>query len=91
MATKSNKTTKTVVSFKSKNNIDFKPAKAMASKKTAKRRSTVYESVVQNIQKITSPTGNVSYRVRVSVEGEKYDAYTTSLKKARSLKKEFMG
>ena len=59
--------------------------------KAAKKRTTVYESVASNIQKIPSPNGNVSYRVRASVDGEKFDATTTSLKKARSLKKEFIG
>lgn len=64
----------------------------MTKKSTrAAKRSTTYESVATNIQKITSPSGNVSYRVRVAVDGEKFDATTTSLSKARSLKKEFIG
>lgn len=61
------------------------------STRAAKKATTMYESVATNIQKITSPSGNVSYRVRVAVDGEKFDATTTSLKKARSLKKEFIG
>ena len=61
------------------------------STRAAKKRTTQYESVATNIQIITSPSGNVSYRVRVAVDGEKFDATTTSLKKARSLKKEFIG
>ena len=45
---------------------------ATTSKKASAKRKTQYESVQSNIQKITSPTGNVSYRVRVAVEGEKF-------------------
>ena len=42
------------------------------------------------MQKITSPTGNVSYRVRVAVEGEKFSVSTKSLNKARIARKELL-
>jgi hypothetical protein len=53
------------------------------NRKTAKKKAT-YETPVSNIQKITYPSGRVSYRVRVAGES----AFTTSLKKAREIKKE---
>ena len=61
---------------------------ATTSKKASAKRKTQYESVQSNIQKITSPTGNVSYRVRVAVEGEKFSVSTKSLNKARIARKE---
>jgi len=85
MATKSNKQAKTVTFKSTKGNIKFTPAKstkANASRKAAKR-STTYETVVSNIQKITYPSGTVSYRVRVAGESQ----FATSLKKAREVKK----
>jgi hypothetical protein len=60
------------------------------SKKASAKRKTQYESVQSNIQKITSPTGNVSYRVRVAVEGEKFSVSTKSLNKARIARKELL-
>jgi hypothetical protein len=42
----------------------------MANKsKQAAKRTNVYETVSNNIQKITRPSGTVSYRVRVSEDG----------------------
>ncbi|MFZ9215321.1 MAG: hypothetical protein ACO21S_09110 [Sediminibacterium sp.] len=52
------------------------------TRKTAKRK-TAYETVVSNIQKITYASGRTSYRVRVAGNSE----FTTSLKKAREIKK----
>ena len=46
--------------------------------------ATTYETPVSNIQKITYASGRVSYRVRVAGESQS----TTSLKKARDIKKE---
>ena len=63
---------------------------ATTSKKASAKRKTQYESVQSNIQKITSPTGNVSYRVRVAVEGEKFSVSTKSLDKARIARKELL-
>lgn len=75
MATKSNKTTKQATSQKP-------TLKAKNTRKAAKR-STSYETVVSNIQKITYASGKVSYRVRVAGESQ----FATSLKKAREAKK----
>ena len=64
----------------------------MANKsKTAAKRTNVYETVSNNIQKITRPSGTVSYRVRVSEDGIMYSQYETSLKKAKSLRNEWVG
>jgi len=63
---------------------------ANKSKKTAKR-TNLYETVSNNIQKITRPSGTVSYRVRVSEDGVMYSQYETSLKKAKSLRNEWVG
>jgi len=63
---------------------------ATTSKKASAKRKTQYESVQSNIQKITSPTGNVSYRVRVAIEGEKFSVSTKSLNKARIARKELL-
>ena len=63
---------------------------ATTSKKASAKRKTQYQSVQSNIQKITSPTGNVSYRVRVAVEGEKFSVSTKSLNKARIARKELL-
>jgi len=83
-----NKATK--VTFKgSKNigkNVSFTPAKstkATGRKAVAKKKAS-YETPVSNIQKITYPSGRVAYRVRVAGQSE----FTTSLKKAREIKKE---
>jgi hypothetical protein len=76
----------TNVTFKgSKNlgsNVKFTPAKS--TRKAAKKMATTYETPVSNIQKITYASGRVSYRVRVAGESQS----TTSLKKAREIKKE---
>lgn len=63
----------------------------MAKKVTAKKVTNLYESVGSNIQKITFPSGNVSYRVRATVDGEKFDGTTSSLKKARLMRNSFIG
>jgi hypothetical protein len=60
------------------------------SKKAAKR-GNMYETVSNNIQKITRPSGTVSYRVRVTEDGVMYSQYETSLKKAKSLRNEWVG
>ena len=64
----------------------------MANKsKQAAKRGNMYETVSNNIQKITRPSGNVSYRVRVTEDGVTYSQYETSLKKAKSLRNEWVG
>ena len=63
---------------------------ANKSKKTAKR-TNLYETVSNNIQKITRPSGTVSYRVRVSEDGIMYSQYETSLKKAKTLRNSWVG
>lgn len=56
----------------------------VSNRKSAKKVGPSYETPVSNIQKITYTSGKVSYRVRVAGES----AFTTSLKKAREIKKE---
>jgi hypothetical protein len=63
---------------------------ANKSKKAAKR-GNIYETVSNNIQKITRPSGTVSYRVRVTEDGVMYSQYETSLKKAKTLRNEWIG
>ena len=63
---------------------------ANKSKKSAKR-TNLYETVSNNIQKITRPSGTVSYRVRVSEYGQMFSQYETSLKKARALRNSWVG
>jgi len=63
---------------------------ANKSKKAAKREN-LYETVSNNIQKITRPSGNVSYRVRVTEEGVTYSQYESSLKKAKALRNSWVG
>jgi hypothetical protein len=63
---------------------------ATKSRKAAKR-GNMYETVSNNIQKITRPSGNVSYRVRVTEDGITYSQYETSLKKAKTLRNEWLG
>jgi len=46
----------------------------MANRKAAKR-GNIYETVSNNIQKITRPSGTVSYRVRVTEDGVMYSQY----------------
>jgi hypothetical protein len=70
----------TTVTFKGSKNIGnakFTPAKATSTKANSRK-------TVSNIQKITYPSGRVAYRVRVAGQSE----FTTSLKKAREIKKE---
>jgi hypothetical protein len=62
----------------------------MANRKAAKR-GNMYETVSNNIQKITRPSGNVSYRVRVTEDGVTYSQYESSLKKAKTLRNEWLG
>lgn len=62
---------------------------ANKSKKAAKR-GNIYETVSNNIQKITRPSGTNSYRVRVTEEGITYSQYETSLKKAKALRSTWM-
>lgn len=86
MANKSSKTTVTFKGSKSIKGATFTPAKstkATSKNRKAAKRSTSYETVVSNIQKITYPSGTVSYRVRVAGESQ----FATSLKKAREIKK----
>lgn len=63
--------------------------KNMANKTKAASKP-VYETVVRNIQKITSPTGRVSYRVRVGMNGETYTRSASSLKQAKQFKAELV-
>ena len=63
---------------------------ANKSKKSAKR-TNLYETVSNNIQKITRPSGTVSYRIRVSEEGQMFSQYETSLKKAKALRNSWVG
>ena len=63
---------------------------ANKSKKSAKR-TNMYETVSNNIQKITRPSGTVSYRIRVTEEGQMFSQYETSLKKAKALRNSWVG
>ena len=66
---------------------------ATKSNKAAKaaKRGNIYETVSNNIQKITRPSGTTSYRVRVTEDGVMYSQYETSLKKAKTLRNEWVG
>jgi len=64
-------------------------AKNMASKTKAASKP-VYTTVAKNIQKIISPTGRVSYRVRVGMNGEVYTKSASSLKQAKQFKAELV-
>jgi hypothetical protein len=55
-----------------------------------KSKATMYETVSSNIQKITTPSGNVNYRVRVGSNGEVLSQYASSLKKAKAVRAELM-
>jgi hypothetical protein len=86
-----NKSKVTNVTFKGgKNlgsNVTFTPAKSAKSTKATNRKAVaknLYETPVSNVQKITYATGRVAYRVRVAGQSQ----FTTSLKKAREIKKE---
>lgn len=61
----------------------------MARKMKAAARP-VYETVVKNIQKITFPSGRVSYRVRVGSGGEVFTRTASSLKQAKEFKAELV-
>jgi len=50
----------------------------------------MYETVSSNIQKITTPSGTVNYRVRVGSNGEVLSQYASSLKKAKAVRAELM-
>ena len=63
---------------------------ANKSKQPAKR-TNLYETVSNNIQKITRPSGTVSYRIRVTEEGQMFSQYETSLKKAKALRNSWVG
>ena len=64
----------------------------MANKsKQAAKRGNMYETVSNNIQKITRPSGSTSYRVRVTEDGVTYSQYESSLKKAKTLRNEWVG
>jgi hypothetical protein len=51
----------------------------------------MYETVSHNIQKITSPSGTINYRVRVGFNGEVLSQYAPSLKKAKAVRAELLG
>lgn len=51
----------------------------------------MYETVSKNIQKITTPSGTINYRVRVGSEGEVLSQYAPSLKKAKAVRAELLG
>ena len=55
-----------------------------------KSKATMYETVSSNIQKITTPSGTVNYRVRVGFNGEVLSQYARSLKKAKAVRAELM-
>jgi hypothetical protein len=55
-----------------------------------KSKATMYETVSSNIQKITTPSGTVNYRVRVGSNGEVLSQYASSLKKAKAVRAELM-
>ena len=55
------------------------------------KRTNLYETVSNNIQKITRPSGTVSYRIRVTEEGQMFSQYETSLKKAKALRNSWVG
>lgn len=55
-----------------------------------KAKKTAYETVSKNIQKITTPTGNISYRVRVGFNGEELSQYASSLKEAKAVRTQLM-
>ncbi len=55
-----------------------------------KSNKTVYETVSKNIQKITTPTGIISYRVRRGVDGREVSQYASSLKEAKAVRNQLM-
>lgn len=58
--------------------------------KNSKKNRTIYETVSSNIQKITTPSGTVNYRVRVGSNGEVLSQYASSLKAAKAVRAELM-
>lgn len=68
--------------MKNKNN------KPSANKRKAK--SIQYETVAKNIQKITSTTGTVTYRVRVGRHGEVLSKNESSFTRAKKTRKELL-
>jgi hypothetical protein len=58
--------------------------------KNSKKNRTIYETVSSNIQKITTPSGTVNYRVRVGSNGEVLSQYASSLKAAKAVRAEMM-
>jgi hypothetical protein len=63
----------------------------MAKNRKPAKRGNMYETVSNNIQKITRPSGTVSYRVRVTEDGITYSQYMNSLKAAKTLRNEWVG
>jgi hypothetical protein len=63
----------------------------MAKNRKPAKRGNIYETVSNNIQKITRPSGTVSYRVRVTEDGVTYSQYMNSLKSAKTLRNEWVG
>ena len=85
MANKSKVTNVTFTgSKKLGNNVTFTPAKSTKATNRKAVAKNSYETPVSNVQKITYPSGRVAYRVRVAGQSQ----FTTSLKKAREIKKE---
>ena len=63
----------------------------MTKNRKSAKRGNMYETVSNNIQKITRPSGYVSYRVRVTEDGITYSQYFNSLKAAKTLRNEWIG
>ena len=62
------------------------PFKTMATKsRKAAKRGNIYETVSNNIQKITRPSGTVSYRVRVTEDGVMYSPVSYTHRRCRRL------
>lgn len=61
------------------------------AKLSKKKAVTMYETVYPNIQKITTPSGTINYRVRVGFNGEVLSQYAPSLKKAKAVRAELLG
>lgn len=57
---------------------------------TKKNQKTTYETVSRNIQKITTPSGAINYRVRVGFEGEVLSEYASSLRAAKAVRTQLM-
>jgi hypothetical protein len=83
-----NKSKVTNVTFKGSKNlgsdVKFTPAKSTKATNRKAVAKNLYETPVSNVQKITYASGRVAYRVRVAGQSQ----FTTSLKKAREIKKE---